>query len=1057
MKPIYIKMKAFGSYQEETIDFTNVNQGLFLITGDTGAGKTTIFDAITYALYGKTSGGKRNGEMMCSQYAPAGMRTEVEFRFVYNDSEYTVIRSPEQFKWKKAEQDGTEYYKPLKTMSPATVELILPDGTAWQGKKREIDNKIEEIVGLNVEQFTQIAMLAQGEFMKLLHATSEERKEIFAKIFDTNLYGRIEKKISERAKTMNQQLDGNKQDILRELERVRCVENSRYQQDWDLYEEKFSESDKENLLKLISDICQEGERKKREVDEKKEETEMQLDSVKKELQMAEMINKIFNEMEEEEKQQQDLEAELPKIKESKEKVKKGEQAAMVQNDYQNLQEKKRILEGCKCRIKELEQWMEENTPELERLKCLAEEAAKYYESKSPELHGAIAELRGNFEKYDALERWKEKDTEIEKELQNVQERIKKSEQDREKRNKEQERLSAAVEELKKSTENIEVLKEKTEKEENRKDGLKDIRIHLAELEEKNTEWKKTQKIYDAASNKEEKKQAAYDDIYHRFIESQAFVLRSGLKEGEPCPVCGSIHHVMTEDERREEKESADEKMLQKAKQELEQAVQEKNSANESMQQSKLAAESIRRVLENEYKKFYGKELMICENTADEIESDYQRINQSIQELEKRRKTGEQNIKILEKNEERLKEIAAESETLAERLAEQQKVMNEIKLQQTECAARLNQLEETLAYPDKAQAKKILEKKEAEVAAMKQAKDKREAEYQKFEQMINEKNGKLSSEKENLLRDEEGFRTAEDSYEKSLKEHGFESSDVFLNAVLSKEEIQKLNNIIQEYNNKELLVRNNLERLKREAEGKKKIDTSEYEIKQQDLKDRLEELAKKEKEVSIIDNNNRTAFQKGTKLYEQREKWKEQAAILDVLNKTANGGISKKRINFQTYIQRRYFKQIIEYANKRLYPMSGGQFILQCRDIEDLETQGTVGLDLDVYSIVNDRTRDVKTLSGGESFMAALSMALGMADIIQNNMGSIHIDTMFIDEGFGTLSEETRNQAIQILNELSGGKRFVGIISHVSELKAQVETKLMVTKTDRGSRAKWEIM
>ena len=178
-------------------------------------------------------------------------------------------------------------------------------------------------------------------------------------------------------------------------------------------------------------------------------------------------------------------------------------------------------------------------------------------------------------------------------------------------------------------------------------------------------------------------------------------------------------------------------------------------------------------------------------------------------------------------------------------------------------------------------------------------------------------------------------------------------------------------------------------------------------------------------------------------------------ILKCLDDTVNGRISGKHINFQTYIQRRYFKQVVDRANKRLYVMSGNQFLLQCRDVENLGAQGYVGLDLDIYSVVNDQTRDVKTLSGGESFMAALSMALGMADIIQNSRGSIHIDTMFIDEGFGSLSEETRNQAVRILNELSEGKRLVGIISHVSELKSQIETKLVVRKNDKGSSAVWE--
>ena len=219
MKPVHIKIQAFGSYQEECISFEHVKQGLFLITGDTGAGKTTIFDAVTFALYGRTSGGKRDGKMMRSQYAPLDKKTEVEFCFTYRGKEYTIIRSPEQENWKKIEtEEGEEQYKKLATARKPRVELIMPDHTSYPGKIKEINEKIEEIIGLSAEQFTQIAMLAQGDFMKLLHASSQERREIFAKIFNTQLYARIEQEIAQRAKNMNIQLSANKNDIKKEGE-----------------------------------------------------------------------------------------------------------------------------------------------------------------------------------------------------------------------------------------------------------------------------------------------------------------------------------------------------------------------------------------------------------------------------------------------------------------------------------------------------------------------------------------------------------------------------------------------------------------------------------------------------------------------------------------------------------------------------------------------------------------------------------------------------------------------------------------------------------------------
>jgi exonuclease SbcC len=242
-----------------------------------------------------------------------------------------------------------------------------------------------------------------------------------------------------------------------------------------------------------------------------------------------------------------------------------------------------------------------------------------------------------------------------------------------------------------------------------------------------------------------------------------------------------------------------------------------------------------------------------------------------------------------------------------------------------------------------------------------------------------------------------------------------------------------------------------------TKGHEKRDVMQYQVEEKALEHKKASFDRQFALLSTILSNNQMAFGKVKKLYQQREKISQEKMVVDSLHNTANGNLSHKHINFQTYMQRQFFKNIIFNANKRLKVMSNEQFLLQCRKLEDLGTgNAEVGLDLDVYSLVNQQTRDVKTLSGGESFMAALSMALGMADMIQHSHGNIHIDTMFIDEGFGSLSEETRNQAIKILNELSGDSRLVGIISHVSELKEQVETQLVITKTEKGSKHQWQI-
>lgn len=338
----------------------------------------------------------------------------------------------------------------------------------------------------------------------------------------------------------------------------------------------------------------------------------------------------------------------------------------------------------------------------------------------------------------------------------------------------------------------------------------------------------------------------------------------------------------------------------------------------------------------------------------------------------------------------------------------------------------------------------------------QVKNARQA-LQNFQKEEQKTRGACQSEEEHLKRSRQALEESEKTFLSSLQGQGFSSEKEFRDAILETWQMEEMQEEITTYQENVKVAKERLAELEIKTQGKEEKDLTIYREKKEQLLAERSGTEEKIKEVYNIAAVNRDAWRAGVKLYRQREKIREQAVIYKHLDDTANGRMSGKHINFQTYIQRRYFRKIINKANQRLYPMSGNQFILQCRELEEGRMQGRAqaGLDLDVYSVVNDQVRDVKTLSGGESFIAALSMALGMADMIQSRQGRVHIDTMFIDEGFGSLSEETRNQAIAILQELSGGNRLVGIISHVSELKAQVDTKLVVRKSEKGSHAVWE--
>ena len=459
MKPIYIEMKAFGSYRDEKIDFTGKSQGLFLITGDTGAGKTTIFDAICYALYGETSGGKRSGEMMCSQFAKPGEKTEVRFCFDYDGREYLVTRSPDQPKWnKKGER--------LKTTTGTKVSLILPDGTEFAGKTKETNEKIQQIIGLGCNQFTQIAMLAQGDFIKLLHATSEERKEIFARIFDTSIYEQIQRELALEAKSVYGKLIGNREDIIKELGRIQAVDAVLDEQ-WNDLEVLFSETHRDELLALAKRICEDSNQQLGQVENDKENVGKTLEKISAQIEAGTNINRLFEELERHHKKAEQLSVQKETVDVMRLKLDAGRRAMVVDKDAKIVTERRKESADCKQRLEQLKQWFEENVPKMEQIENDYRSLGKQLETEVP------------------------------------------------------------------------VLEEKVRV---RKEGL----IRLQEIQKLQAEFMACQGKLQEAETLLQQSEQEYEEIHVQIMDNQALQLRLTLVEGEPCPVCGNVHHPVME-------------------------------------------------------------------------------------------------------------------------------------------------------------------------------------------------------------------------------------------------------------------------------------------------------------------------------------------------------------------------------------------------------------------------------------------------------------------------------------------------------------------------------
>lgn len=1050
MKPIYLTMKFFGSYKDMTIDFSKINSGIFLITGDTGAGKTTIFDAITYALYGESSGGKRDGKMMVSQFAEPNEFTEVIFCFRYGKDKYIVKRSPEQKRYReKIDDNKNKIYEELKSSKKPTLELIMPDGNLFNGKMSEINQKIQDIVGIDASQFVQIAMLAQGDFLKLLHARSDERKAIFAKIFDTSLYSMIQRELENQFKNIQTQLQNNEDEIKKSLSVVVCAKDSNLLEKWKEYG-KFSDDKSSELFALIQSIIDElnylMDRNEKELYQCKQEEER----IQKLCNETKQINEDFEQLEHFKREMENLQQKEKDIVSIKRQYINAQRAIKVSESYSFYLDRKEELYKKTEEVNERSVELAECNDRLESLYYkkleIDEKYNQEFEVKTKELSVLEAKM-GEFDEVEESQKQYQLELDKLKEKRNLQSDYKMKE-DSIQRN-----VVVLMEDIEKYTEiaaKLETIKRKLDQFKRDKEDLEELYLLLTDQEQliKKLEEQKIQ--CDEVQNKREDLEKQYNQLYKEFINKQAHVIRKLLIEGEPCPVCGSTHHNITDFE---EIEVISEQEVEDIKQQLEAVKREENAKQEQFISLQLQEKENNKQI-NKYKS--KSELGKNAENSDSIQVYIEKIKTAIQKLKQQEAQSLEAAQFLNTKNQELKIAKEELEKVQNNKKQLDMDIVSIKSQTSQMKKVLTIKEKKLPFATKKEAQENFLKMKQYKDNLERDKKENDANYQQASEKITELQAiylTRVNEKNELIEREEN---AERIFFDNLTKNKFLDEQDFLKSRISDEQAQQLNDEIAEYEQAVQKTDFKIALFLERTKNKERVDITRYSEEKKKIEVLTKKLQDNGKDIYADRQINQKAYNHIKEQYIQRESLKKQYVVLKNLNDTANGKLSRKKIDFQTYIQRRYFKNVIAAANIRLVKMTSNQFCLRCRELESLGTIGNVGLDLDIYSIINDQIRDVKTLSGGESFMASLCMALGLSDIIQNKAGKIKIQTMFIDEGFGTLSEDVRNQALEILNELSGDNVLIGIISHVKELREQVDTKLIVTKTKDGSEAVWKM-
>ncbi|MEG1595772.1 MAG: SMC family ATPase [Lachnospiraceae bacterium] len=1040
MKPLKIVMSAFGPYANKVeLDFSSFGgQGVFLITGDTGAGKTTIFDAIAFALYGLASGMVRGVETLRSDFAEPGVKTYVELSFLHQRKLYTITRNP-RYERPKKNGEGT-------TRENADAVLQLPNGDIVTGSK-EVTGRIEEIMGINYVQFKQITMIAQGEFLQLLLADSKTRGDIFRRIFNTELYQNTQRMLKEKEKEAKRRCEQTKQGILQYMTGIMLGDKEGYPC---LLEKGQPESiyRLEEITEELQSLILEDQTLLRDNKSKLQQLEQQLQKQIHEITQAEYTNKAIGEFSEVQKRMEALEAQKQEWQEKKEWISDLEKALLrVAPLEKEFQREKKNQEELKDAIVLQETERKTRAEELERLREVYQQECSR-DGEREKLAYAIENLTTTLSRYERLEAG-------EREVQTMESRQKALESQLEAYEQQQLSLvgqkNALAGELEELAE-VELLLAEVSGEERELELQREKLLYwqecILQTGKLREESAALQQRFLKSDSDYEKVSQLYGEMETAFFREQAGILASDLQEGAPCPVCGSREHP------RKAKPAAaapTEAELQREKKKCQEAgEQRKLLSQESASKLTEFQLSGKQLMDKAAELFPGKNI---ENTLQAFRETAEKALQLVKEnLQIKKKEW----LLLGKKQERKKQVKIQLDGIEESMEHNREQINQTEKENQVLAqslsgrrGELQSQREGLDYANKKMAEAAIEEWTHKCNKMKADRKRTEEEFYARESSLKSCERLLVDQKRRLEEGTAAKQKAEAFFTEQLQSCGF-TQERYEQLIQTRAQLEELRLEQENYRQEVKETKQRSERLQLEIAGKESQnitrlleEKAETEEQKRQLNDEIQVV------VTRLGMNEPTQKQ----LVKQKEEAKEQQdqyLLLSNLSRTANGELSgREKLAFEQYVQASYFEQILSQANKRLKIMTNGRFALLRRENpEDLRSQ--TGLEMNVLDQYTGRIRSVKSLSGGESFKASLSLALGLSQVIQSYAGGVEVDTLFIDEGFGALDAESLEQAVQTLAGLTDGNRMVGIISHVAELKERIDRQIIVTKSPTGS-------